>query len=480
MRSFGSSGLALVLLLSVFVSAHAFELDELQHLIDEGVNVVAARRVQQGELPFRDFLYHQMPTYVFTLSLLPTDYIWYGRLLSMLWLAFSGGLLFAVARRFGEGALAAGLFLFAGMQYYGLLALPNAPMLGFALASVWLVFYGSRPRLVAGALCLAISILYKPLTLVVFLAALAALLSSPSRRRQALPFVLWLGLFGLLAWGAFHVASEGAFTDLLRQQWSRYSNRSGLDLLREGIPAIRPALANLTPLTMNLLLLGKAYASFDALLVLASLAGLSTVWRSASTLRVEDKVLWTTWLVLAPLFSLFVWDLSWEHYHLLDFPPLCLFSALWIRRVAAGSAVRTAGASALLLGYALAGLLATRGRLRDYSAVLELRGESAPLLAFDPTVNVLSRTELACGLQDPFTQRLPGFLGDAFARFRVSTDDIVRCLDEAPENRIVIDQLSDTGLYFIDEELYRYIVRQPESRVLFLGEDARAAFETLY
>jgi len=80
-------------------------------------------------------------------------------------------------------------------------------------------------------------------------------------------------------------------------------------------------------------------------------------------------------------------------------------------------------------------LFPARGRLRDYSAVIELRGERSPLLAFDPTVNVLSRTELACGIQAPFTQRLPGFLGEAFARFEVSTDDIVRCLDEAPEIR---------------------------------------------
>jgi len=31
----------------------------------------------------------------------------------------------------------------------------------------------------------------------------------------------------------------------------------------------------------------------------------------------------------------------------------------------------------------------------------------------------------------------------------------------------VIHQLSDTGLYFIDDELHRYILRQPEGRVLF-------------
>jgi hypothetical protein len=305
-------------------------------------------------------------------------------------------------------------------------------------------------------------------------------LSSPSRRREALPFALCLCAFGLLAWGAFHAASDGGFTDLLRQQWSRYSNRSGLDLLREGIPAIRPALAGLTPLTVNLLLLGKAYAGFDALLVPASLVGLWTALRTGSALRIEDKVLWTSWLVLAPAFSLFVWDLSWEHYHLLDLPPLCLFSALWVHRLTAGKTVRAVAAAALFLGYALAGLSSTRGRLRDYSAVIDLRGERAPLLAFDPTVNVLSRTELACGIQDPFTQRLPGFLGEAFARFHVSTDDIVRCLDEAPEIRIVIHQLSDTGLYFIDDELHRYIARQPEGRVLFLGEDARAAFQALH
>lgn len=74
--------LAFLTLLAAFVGLHAGELGELQHLIDEGVNVVSARRIQGGEQPYRDFIYHQLPTYLFTLSLLPTDHLWYGRLLS--------------------------------------------------------------------------------------------------------------------------------------------------------------------------------------------------------------------------------------------------------------------------------------------------------------------------------------------------------------------------------------------------------------
>ena len=116
-------------------------------------------------------------------------------------------------------------------------------------------------------------------------------------------------------------------------------------------------------------------------------------------------------------------------------------------------------------------------RQRDYTPVVALRAQRAPLLAFDPTVNVIARADLACGVQDFFTQRLPDSLGAAFARFWVSSDDIVRCLETSPEIRIVIHQLSDTALFFIDDDLAAYIARQPESRVIHLGDDARAALD---
>jgi hypothetical protein len=40
--------------------------------------------------------------------------------------------------------------------------------------------------------------------------------------------------------------------------------------------------------------------------------------------------------------------------------------------------------------------------------------------------------------------------------------------------------LSDIGLVFIDESLFEYIRVQPEGRVLYLSDGAKAAFEALY
>jgi hypothetical protein len=479
------SRLLFVAFLLLFAGAHGRELGSLQHLIDEGVNVVAARRVQHGEAPFRDFFYQQPPLQLYVLSLLPTDHFWYGRMLSLAWLAVSGGLLFLIARRHLPGsppaaALAAGLFYFAGIQYWGLLALPNAAMLAFSLLGVYFVFSAERARPRLGAVCLAVSILFKPLTIVVFLAAAGALLATPSRRRELSAFVGTFAACVLLSLAALQLATAGAFADLLRQQGWRYAHRSGLDLLREGIPAVRPALEGLTPALFNLLVLRSAFAGADMLLIPAGLAGLFVLWRSSPDVGRGEKVLWSAWLALALVFDLFVWDITWEHYHLLELPPLCLLAGRAVHRVAAGRRFRTAVVAVVFAGYAVSGLAATRSRQRDYSAVLALRGRHVPLLAFDPTVNVLSRTDLACGIQDFFAQRLPGFLGPAFARFYVPTPEIVRCLEAAPEVQIVVHQLSDTGLFFIDEKLFEYIGRQPEGRVIYLDERARGAFHALY
>jgi len=87
------SSLLFALLLLLFVGTHAGQLGSLQHVIDEGVNVAAARRIQAGEQPFRDFVYHQLPLHLYALALLPTDHFWYGRLISLAWVSVSGATL---------------------------------------------------------------------------------------------------------------------------------------------------------------------------------------------------------------------------------------------------------------------------------------------------------------------------------------------------------------------------------------------------
>ena len=60
---------------------------------------------------------------------------------------------------------------------------------------------------------------------------------------------------------------------------------------------------------------------------------------------------------------------------------------------------------------------------RDYEGLrgLSLEGE---LLAFDPYLNVLTRTEPACGLADPMNQTPPTVFENVavFQRYRVTTE----------------------------------------------------------
>ena len=92
---------------------------------------------------------------------------------------------------------------------------------------------------------------------------------------------------------------------------------------------------------------------------------------------------------------------------------------------------------------------------------------------------MLSRTESPCGLLDYLAQRSPEFLGERFARFGASTADIARCLESSPGTKVVLHQLADTSLLFIDELLWQTIRALPPDRVIYLGAGAREAFDAL-
>jgi len=331
---------------------------------------------------------------------------------------------------------------------------------------------------VAGAAALVVAVLFKPIAIPVIFAILAALAAAPARRRDTLPFALVIGAGASVSWAALHAMSDGAFTDLLRLQAARYAGASVLEVL-QGLPQLRGDLEGVTSPTLNLMMHLEWLTSADALLWLAAVPGAWAAWRGASRFPREAAVLWSAWLALSIASFLFVWDVSWTHYHLLYLPPLSLFAAAWLARLAARG---RAGRIAVALGcvaFAALGIAKLHTRQQDYGPVLALRGETRPLLTFDATLNVLSRTESPCGLLDYLAQGAPGFYGEAFARFGVSTADIVRCLDASPEIAVVIHQTADTSLLFIDGVLWEAIRRLPPERVIYLGDGSREAFLAL-
>ncbi|MDJ0865623.1 MAG: hypothetical protein QNK03_05905 [Myxococcota bacterium] len=475
------------LVLAAWGGVAALALASLTHNVDEGANIYAARLVQQGQAPFRDFFYHQPPLYVFSLALLPTSHFVYGRLLSLLAAVVVGRLLFRLAGRiFGATSwlplLVLALYCAAGLQVFHLLALPGAPMLAFAVAGCWWLL--SRPEGVGAALgagaCLALSILFKPLTLAVAVALAAALAVDPRQRRRLVPFGLSLAGVGLAGWGAFHLASDGAFTELLFVQGARYAEPSVAVRMWQSLPGL-PGDMPTSPSGLTLVFYALAFrGSLDVLLVAGAVAGVWVLWRRAPAVPPGEKLFWTAWPVLALLFSFTLWGVSKEHYHVLYLPPLALLSAFGVARFAAPGGWRRGVAACACAAVMGAGVLSLSARRQDYRAALALRGESAALLAFDPTINVLSETEVACGVLlfwlPPYRPQLEG---DEAAGFEHGRDRLIACLEAEPETRIVIHQLSPAFLV-VDAVLHDWVLRQPPERVVYLSDAARAAFRQLY
>ncbi len=473
------------LVIGAFALLYAPVLDSLQHIIDEGQNVYAARRIQHGEVPFRDFFLQQPPLYVYAVALLPTSHLWPARLLSLLAAAATGYGVFRLGRRiFGADStaplVALALFLFSGLQYYELLAMPNACMLLLALVAAWLLLARSRGRgpAVAAGVCLALAILAKPLALALYPAFLCAFGGDPAGRRRLLSMTAAMAVVGLGAWAFWHVQSDGAFTELVRLQGSRMLRRPTIESYRE-LPGFRTWIDDASALGFTFRAYRDAFLGANGLLVLGGLAGIPVLLRGAQVRR-EERILWIAWLAFSLLFSLLVWDVAYEHYHVLYLPPLALLTALSLRRFAAPGGWRRAVCAGLLLAFAAAGVLSVRLQTQDYAPALALRGERAPLLAFDPTVNVLSETGIPCGVVGfplpPYGRHLDGRGGD----FESSAELLVRCLEATPEARIAIHHLSGLAFVMIDRTLYDYITRQDPQRVVFLTDRARELFLGLY
>ncbi len=472
------------LFVSAFVLWHSTELTSLQHNFDEGVNVYAARLIQQGQVPFRDFFYQQPALYIYLLSLLPTNQIWYGRLVSLLAAAASALVLLAIARHtFGARSwapfVAVALFSGAGLQYFDLLALPVACMLLFGLLAAWLLCYrpGGLGAAASAGVCLALAIHFKPIALALAVALALALTVDPRRRRLVVPLTLVTGVVGLMGLALWHVVTAGAFTELIvTQTWHRAS-LSQVEAMAT-LPGLRDVVPHTAPAQNVLFYLLAFEGHLDLLMVAGALAGAWILWRGGAVVPRAHAVLWTAWLLLPVLFSFLVWRVAMEHYHVLLLPPLALLTSVSVERLAERGGLRRAAAGLLCAAVIGAGLLSTHARQKDYGPVAALRG-GAPVVAFDPLVNVLSETEAACGVMHfilpPYEAQLRGE-----SSYEESRDRLVRCLEASPEVRIAIHQLSDLGFVHIDRTLRDYVLRQPRERVIFLTPGAEEAFVALF
>ncbi len=485
-----SPGLAVLLLATAFAAFSAALLANLAHIIDEGVNILYGGAIARGETPYVDFFYHQPPLHLYVLaamSHLDPYSVFLHRLPSLVATAASGGFLYAIARRIGPPRAAVAsvaLFYWNPLQTFDLLALPEAPMLLFSLAGVYgVVFREERRWVVLGAASLVVSVLFKPLSLATIAAVGTTLALRPEQRWKLLPFTTVIAAGGIASWVVLHVATDGVFSELLGVTFDRYTRKTWFRRLQAltGLQAMVPAFFTRSPMRFALFshLLAAVYLSLA--LLPAGIAG-ARVFLRRDALAPAARVLIRGWLLFPLAFSFFVWEPAWTHYHVQYLPALSILAGLFLERLA-GRSRRGRIAAALWLVLACAGgALFETTMTRDYDALRSLELPGRRLLAFDPFLNVLTRTEPACGLDDPMNQTPPTvFEGHpTFQRFRVTSRDVIACMEANPDVPILIDGRQPHAFMVVDRELYDFVRRQDERRLVVPRAQDRAALRALF
>jgi hypothetical protein len=457
----------------------------LQYNFDEGIYIQQALLVLAGQLPYRDFFYHQTPLYPFTLAavgaVLPRSLLVF-RGVSLVATAGTGVVVHRIATELvpRRAALAAQL-LFYGvpLQFYGLLAVPLAPMLLLQTAGTYLLLFRSAPAAVRwGVVLLVLSVLFKPLSASAALAAGVCLLVLPGQRPKIGRAIRAGFATTLVAWGVFHALSRGAFTKLLLLQASRYAHKGGFDAMMQYEPFRKVALAfgattavgwNVQQMRLAFFLMGPVNGNFW-LLVLGA-AGQVVMWRAWGRRWAGWRLVVTLWW-LAPLaFSLWVWEPIWDHYCLQLVPPLAVLAAVFLHRAWLPPPPRRALRVLAAVGFVAAvvfGVVGVVSRRGEPLAGVPTPHAGETWLTFDPLVNFVTRTVPACGIIDPFNvygdhslvamARTP-----ELTRYEITSDAVIRCLAERPDIRIAFGAWAP---WFVDAKLRAYLETLPPDRIV--------------
>jgi hypothetical protein len=470
-------------------------LDRLPHNLDEGVNLFDARFIAQGQRPYVDFFYHQLPVHLYALAGIATlapESLYMHRLPSLISVAATGGVLYLIAARLASPAvavLAAALYYAMPLQPLALLVLPNSPMLFFSTLAVWLILLHDGRRAVwLGAVSLLFAILWKPLAFATAIMIGILVLLDRTQRWKLVPMTVVLAVGGLASLAALHVLTQGAFTELLALQYHRYSRKTGFEIMQQysTVQVLLRRMGVTSFLGWNIKSHFIAFDQHKALFLFTGAAGAWLVWRGRSELRPGSGRLLALWIAVPLFFSLFVWEPAWDHYHLQYLPALSILTAVVFRTLmdAEGGMRRVTRivAGIGLVWTLVIGPLLTVGMLQDYARLRRMRADYPVLLSFDPFLNFVSGTEPACGVTDPLAQFSKPFFQDSprFSRFVRSTDQLIACLEQAPQIRVLISTLQGASLWFIDERFYEWLRRQVPPRALYLGEPSRMALHTLF
>jgi 4-amino-4-deoxy-L-arabinose transferase-like glycosyltransferase len=465
-----------------FLVFYGVILHRLPHNLDEGVNLFDARFIAMGQRPYADFFYHQLPLHLYVLSLVSSvapDSLYLHRLPALLAVAATGGVLYLLTARLASSAvaaLAAAVYYAMPLQHLALLVLPNSPMLLFSTSAILLILLDERPaRVTLGAVCLLLAVLWKPLALATVVIIGLLLLLDRAQRWKLVPMILVLATGAVASLVALHVLSRGGFTELLALQLHRYSRKTGFEIMQH-YTTVAPLMKRLgvrSFLGWNVQSHFLAFQGHSAIVLLTAAAGGWLLWKGRVDARPGTGRLLVLWLVVPLLFSLFVWEPAWDHYHLQYLPALAILTALFFHHVLKARRRRGRVAARIGLGWTLlVGPLLTLGTLQDYGQLGWLRVQSPVLLSFDPFLNFVSGAEPACGVTDPLAQfSRPFFQNNArFLPFVRSSDQIIDCLERSPDVHVLVATMQGASLWFIDEKLYRWLTGPGHRRLIYLHE----------
>ncbi len=475
-----------------------WKLGLFRHDYDEGQYIALAQAIASGEVPFRDFFYHQPAYYLYLLSWLPepnAESIWLYRLPAWVGVWLTGAVLYAIAR---EGlnlrlAILAPLLFYASLLVApGVQALPHGLMIfGTALGFYLVLVRGDRRNVVAGATLMAVAVCLKPLAISSVIALAFTLLILPKTRKYLVLYVLTVALVGTLGILGMHLLSDGGFTHALTLQLSRTSSQSGVQIMKSlpGLSADMEGLGEVSSLLFNVAVHGIALTQLPLdfpgnyifanstfqLLILASIGlwGMRTARRESPWFSALGL-----WWLMAAIFIFLIWSPSWQDYFIQYASPMALLGAHCLDRFCSGVSLRPLRYGLTLYVVAIAvlvqiaafsdGMAYEAGEVEKIQA--NTQGDMA-WLTFDPYLRFKTGSEEACQLRDPLNvfgmpTELPGL--EVFEAKRRTMADIVSCLERTERTGIWVD---DESLMYIDEYLARYLSCQDKHLIVYHKPD---------
>jgi 4-amino-4-deoxy-L-arabinose transferase-like glycosyltransferase len=469
-------------LCAMFLAYGAVLLPTLEYNFDEGVYIQQALLILGGNLPYRDFFCHQTPLYPLTLAAFAAplpDSLFLFRALSLLATALSGVFVYRIALRAmprRPALIAPLLFYIAPVQYYGLLALPQAMMQLCCIAGIYFIFFCTRRTLwVLGSVLLIASLLYKPLSLSAAVALGMAVVFLREQRPKA-AWVLATGIVvGALVWLSFDAMSDGRFSRLIQFQSARFAKKAGFDAAMQ----IKPFrdLVNAAGIKSAVdwnanehkrAFLGMFLLNGNSWLLLLAMGGQLAVWRARATRWKDWRLLVTLWWAVPVFFSFFVWEPIWDHYFVVYLPPMAILGALCVHRLWAEPPRRRRRvlASVLLFLAVFLGGAYQSFRRSDYGEALRGPQAGETWLTFDPFLNFITRTKPACGLVDPLNVYGDNSFAstskdDEFSSFFMRPDDLIACMQQQPHAKVVFGYWSS---WFADQRVLDYVKTLPAER----------------